>query len=436
MSNVQKDKIEKLYEKAEQLYKAIQYKKAAKMYYRVAESFYEIKEFKIAQEAFFKAADSFIQKEDHEKVIKSLRKSINSYLELDDIENALILLEKTIDYIEKLKNQDLRESSYILFSFLSYICYYALGVPSKGLNVVKRAQKKVDKEFFKQNSTIHLITNFTIALRDKKKKNINKLTEDLHHVQLYNGEQKLVKNILLIAIINVDITPEIKLDKDDYITNEIIQMNMDIDIQSILETAKKDFYDFTIEEIMIKGIKINLTDNLSIQTKPRLPLILDLKSNFNYNFSIKPQFITEKSIIGPIKIEFLLNNLYSFYIENRNEIPITLSAPPTSLEVSLKSLKTPLIDKTFPLEILIENKSEGDASDLNINIKFPEQIRVIRGTIEKQIYSLRSNETIKWEISSRPLEAGDFEIEIDFSFKDPDNNDVEEKKIFPLAIKL
>jgi hypothetical protein len=114
----------------------------------------------------------------------------------------------------------------------------------------------------------------------------------------------------------------------------------------------------------------------------------------------------------------------------------TIVSPPPSLEISMKNLRPPLIDKSFPMEFLIENKSEGDALELYIEIEFPEQLKVMRGTTKKQIYSLASNETINWELSLKPTEAGDYIIKMEIKFKDPDQNLIEETKSFPFAIKM
>jgi hypothetical protein len=102
----------------------------------------------------------------------------------------------------------------------------------------------------------------------------------------------------------------------------------------------------------------------------------------------------------------------------------------------MKNLRTPLIDQSFPMEFYIENHSEGDALDLYLEIQFPEQLKVMRGTTKKQIYSLSSNDKITWEITLKPIEMGDYTINMDLKFKDPDQNLIEEKKIFPFSIKL
>jgi len=74
--------------------------------------------------------------------------------------------------------------------------------------------------------------------------------------------------------------------------------------------------------------------------------------------------------------------------------------------------------------------------NLNFEVEFPEQIKVMRGTLKKQIYSLKPNENMKWEINLKPLEAGDYNIKIKTRFNDPDQNNIEDINEFPFSIKL
>ena len=95
-----------------------------------------------------------------------------------------------------------------------------------------------------------------------------------------------------------------------------------------------------------------------------------------------------------------------------------------------------MIDQTFPIELNVENVGEGEIFDVKIDVEFPEQLKVMRGTTEKQIYSLRMKESIKWEIQLKPMEAGDFKIKSVIIFKDPDQNEIEQVQEFPISIKL
>ena len=74
--------------------------------------------------------------------------------------------------------------------------------------------------------------------------------------------------------------------------------------------------------------------------------------------------------------------------------------------------------------------------DVKIEVVLPDKLKLIRGTTTKQIFSLRSNEDMKWELNLKPLEAGDYVIIFTIKFKDSDGTDIDEVKTFPLSIKL
>ena len=88
------------------------------------------------------------------------------------------------------------------------------------------------------------------------------------------------------------------------------------------------------------------------------------------------------------------------------------------------------------MEINLRNNGRGEALEINLDVEFPDKLRIIRGTTKKQIFSLRTNEDMKWEINLKPLEAGDYEIKFNIKFKDADQNEIDEVKTFPLSIKL
>jgi len=181
---------------------------------------------------------------------------------------------------------------------------------------------------------------------------------------------------------------------------------------------------------------MSLSDNITPQKKPELPIPLNLGENYDFMFALKPQFQVAEPFIGPFVITCELDDIFLVYRKDSEIIKPNIVSPPPSLEISMKNLRPPLIDKSFPMEFLIENKSKGDANEISIITKLPQQLKLIRGALKKQMYSLSSNDKITWEINLKPLEAGDYIIELDIEFKDPDGNKYEVIKKFPLAIKL
>jgi hypothetical protein len=180
---------------------------------------------------------------------------------------------------------------------------------------------------------------------------------------------------------------------------------------------------------------VNHSDNLSTIEKPSLPLIIKPGQQKQVELVIKPNFQIDDNFIGPIIMSCELDEKFNFFLESQVIKP-KISSPLPSLDISTRNLRPPLIDKSFPIEILISNKSDGEALDIKIEVDFPEKLQVMRGTTIKQMYSLKKNDSMTWEIQLKPLEAGDFNIKMKVSFKDSDQNLLEEVKEFPFSIKL
>lgn len=430
------EKAEKYFEKAEQLFDALQYKKAGKYYISAGENYNEVEDYVNAEEAYFKAANSYLQEERHIDVLKSLRRAAAASLHQDKYEYARTLYNKSLEYLKNLNSSGDRNHYYVIFSSLSYLCYFVLGDPEKGLQLLKKVRKKVESDYFKENSLIHLATNLTVALRDKKLVYIDKIINDFNEVDLEPIELKLAKIAIFLAEIQVSIIPEIILDQKTYTTRELIGIDINIQGKTLNDINKNSFYDYKLSEFIITEYRMDQSDNLTIQTKPDLPQPLTLGEGTQLQLVLKPHFQLEDCFIGSLKLTCKVNKIFTCIIENRDKYPIDLTAPPTHLDVSVKNLKPPLIEQTFPLEILIENNSDGEASNLKINIELPNNLQLRRGTLEKQIYSLRSNEDIRWEINARPVEAGEFEIKVNLKYEDPDQKIIEETKSFPISIKL
>ncbi len=431
-----KEKADGDFEKAEDRFEALRYKKAGKYYFSAGETYREVQEFESAEVSFLRAAKSYIEEEMFEEVLESLRVASNSSLELEKYEYANEIFRKGLEYAKKLKSNKKKNQYYVLFSALSYFCYFIQGKPKKGLNLIKKVKKGVNQEFFKDHQLIHLITSLTIALRDKKAIYIDKIMENFKELELNQIEKELIQIVLFLASIQTNLTPRVKFNRESYTTKELIKVNILASSDSFQLILEKPFNILNIKVYCIQKVSIAYSDNLTVNQKPEFPLEISLKSGINLDFVFKPHFQKEETSIGPIRILGKINEKYWFTIENRNKFPLELLSPPAHLDMAINNLKPPLIDTTFPLEIIIENNSESEARDLDISISLPDNLKLMRGTLQKQIYSLRPNEMIEWQISARSMEAGESNIVGEMRYKDPDQNMLEEKKEFPLSIKL
>ncbi|MHA2391180.1 MAG: hypothetical protein ACXAEX_04360 [Promethearchaeota archaeon] len=428
--------VEKLVVKAEKLSKAMQYKRAAKVFGSAGDLYLTAGNFELARDCYFDAAKCSLNEDKYFIGIDFLRKAGNASLSQNEIMEANKLFREAVNYIPNLRSKSDRNHYFILFSTISFLCFFIKGEQQEGLKLVKRVKNYIDDDYFKENPLIHLITNLTMVISERKEKYVDRIKEDFDNFKFHEAEVNIAKKALVIAKTYTSLKTELSFDKEVYTTNETINLTLEINSEPLLEISKQDFYNYNIKELKISKIGITLSDNLTTQKKPRLPLLIEVGQSLPINIMIKPHFQMENPLIGPITLSAELNEELIFTFELPQLLKPILISPPPSLEISIKNLRPPLIGQSFPLEILIENNSEGEALNLNIEIEFPEQLKVMRGTLKKQIYSLRSNENIKWEINLKPSEAGDYNIKIHNKFNDPDQNLIEETKEFPLSIKL
>ncbi len=427
---------EKKLSKAELFFNADQFKKAGKLFNSAADSFFKQKEYNLARECYNNAASSFIHLKRYSLAIGALRNAGDCSLFINEYSDANRFFKKVINYLPNYKKTADRDYLYILFSSLSYLCLFVEGKQDQGLDFIKQIKKNVDSGFFKESPTISLVKNLTIAVRDKNKDYLDKVIKSFKKYDFHIVEEKLLREVLVAAKSILSLEIKLSLDKEQYTTKDIINLKIDLNTQPLLEISQNSFYNYNIERIKVTNIGLNLSENIIAQKKPNLPVTINAGESYQFEILLKSHFQVDEPFIGPISLNCEMDDKFMFLLQEKEAIKPNIISPPPSLDISIKNLRPPLISQTFPLEILIENNSQGDALELNINIDFPKELKIMRGTTKKQVYYLSSNDNIKWEINLKPLEAGDYIIKMDISFKDPDQNLVEEQKTFPFSIKL
>ena len=421
--------------KGKQLYKARQYKKSGKAFHGAGLSFLEKGDYTQAKTSLINAANAFIETQKYCTSLEMLRLAGETSLLEGDYLGANQVYKDSIEYIANLKKNDEKNENHILFSVLSYLCLFVKGRQEEGLDYLKRTQKKVDNTYFKESNLIRLVTDLTLALRDKNQDHLEKVKQIINNLKLRKSEIVLLKKVILIVQSQIFLDFKLVLDKQEYTTNENVNLTINFNSYPLTQEFKNPFYEYEVKSFEISKISIDLSDNLSLNKKPSFPIDIDLGGNNPIEFLLKPHFQLDKPFIGPVHVTFDVNKNLIF-IHDIEAIEVNLTSPLPKLDISLKNLRPPLIGQSFPLQIQIQNNSEGEALDVKISVEFPELLKVMRGTTEKQIYSLRKNEELTWELNIKPIEAGDYIIKVIAKFKDPDQNDIEDIKEFPFSIKL
>ena len=421
--------------KAEIFFKARLFKKSGKAFYQAGNKFVKLEDYDSAKNCYLYGAQTQIELEKYGDAVSFSRLAGDCCLYARNYSEAKKIYRDSLNIISKEKNSSDKELHFVLFPVLTYLCTSVESKYDEGLDFIKKFQKKVDGEFFKNAPLIQLVTDLTIALRNNNKTLLVKIRGNIDNYKLTPIEIILLKKALFVTNSLLNLTSSINLDKNSYTTNDIINLKLSVKTDAISQISNDKFFEHKLKSIKITQIHFKLSDNLSLNKKPKLPIDITIGSDIELDLVLKPHFQMDDPYIGPLSLTFELDDLL-YFVYDTDLIKPTLISPLPSLDLSLKNLRPPLIGQSFPLEVLIENKSEGEALGVNINIEFPEELKVMRGTINKQIYSLRKNEDMKWELSVKPTEAGDFTIVFHIKFNDPDQNLIELTQEFPYSIKM
>lgn len=422
--------------KAERFFEIENYNKAAKHFIKAGEDFYKVGEYDAAEKIFLMVSKSYEYSQEYENILTYYRKAANASLMIDEFNKAGRNFQLAAKYALKREKSKDRDFNALVCSSFSYFCYFLLGRQDEGLKYIKSIKVKVDMDSFRENIFTQLIKNTTTAIIEKNIKSLKEIENNLEEYKFKSGEVRLIKFVLLLAYINLSIKNQLNFQKNNFTTDEKIDCSLDIDTKLLLNLTEDKGLNFEIKKLTFNNIRIAHSDNLSIIRKPKLPIELNKGEHINLKFKAVSNFPDPESSFGPILISSNINDFLTFHIKSKSQ-HLNISSPPTQLGVYFKNLKPPLINQTFPLEITVSNKSTGEALEIEIELEFPEELKVIRGTTKKQVYSIRPNEDIRWEIQIKPLEPGEFEINTTVKYKDSDNNIIGPKsKAYPMKIKL
>ncbi|MFW9879392.1 MAG: hypothetical protein ACFFG0_40460, partial [Candidatus Thorarchaeota archaeon] len=282
--------LNKQLKKAEQLSKAMQYKRAAKMFSNVGNEFLKIGNYEIARDCFFNATKCAINEDKLLVALEFLRNAGNASLLINNFFEAYEFFMAAFDYIPSLKSSSDRNHQFILFSGLSYLCLFVEGKQEEGLNLVKKYKNFVDDTYFKENFLIKLIKDLTVATKDKNENYVKKIERDFESFKFLEGEINLAKQALVIAKTIVSLITKLTLDKKIYTTNDAINLMVDINTEPLLDINKNEFYNYTINQLKISKISIQLSDNFTFHKKPELPINIQSGQSHQINLTIKPHF--------------------------------------------------------------------------------------------------------------------------------------------------
>jgi len=429
-----KEKAKKVLDKAELLYDHKQYDKASSEFAEAGDLYQSIFEYKIAEQCYYYAARSFLHNHEYLKGSNAMRNAANCCIMIDNYEKAADYYDISSKYALKDKNKREGEFRSILSACFAYLCWFLKGKQDKGLNYIKKIKSEVDPKEFSENRLTRLVKGLTLAIINKDDSVLQELENEFIHFKFRDSETKLIKDAILMAKTHLLLDFKLKIPQKSYEHENIISYFLTFNLERLNELKNDPYLNHNFKSFRIIDIGITQSDNLSTKETPNLPIDLN---NLNVELELKTKAnFPGKAYIGPIMFTIEIDKRLYFFAKTETVL-FEIKSHPADLNITINPLTNPIINQTFPLEIRVYNPSEADVSNINIQFEFPQSLKLMRGTLQKDIFQLIRNEDFKWNISLKPLEPGIHNIKISFSFTDQDGIKVGPKVLeIPLEINL
>ena len=417
-------KAEVALEKAEILMDNDRHKKSAEHFKKSAELYAELDEWKIAEKCFFYSAKNYHTLGGNRNFQRA------SLLEYEAGKSCIFVNDfaKARDYFDiaaksilksDAKNPDEIATTDLCFAFF---CYFVQGKLDDGIQYIKRFKDQVEADVYANHPLMLFVKDLTKAIINEKEKYLDTITDNFHSYKYGTAETLLLKETLIVGFASLMMKFELGMEKTEYERDENVEVQAKIDYHRLEEFKKYKILPRVFDSIKIEKMEIEIGDNISTKEKATLPINLNMQSLGKQilPFKFRTNFPGESSI-GPIILTMVIDDKYRFKLQSEKQ-ELLVTSPNAVLGIDLLPLKTPVINQSFPLQVIVSNNSEGPAMEINVNFEFPEDLRLMRGTLQKNIYSLDPNEDLKWQIIVKAFDVGEIPINAIVSFKDGDGN--------------
>jgi tetratricopeptide (TPR) repeat protein len=420
-SDKQREKAKICVSKAERLMDNNRFKKSGEQFQKAAEIYFEFGEWKIAEQCFFFASKNFNRLGRYHAASNLQRLAANCSLLMHDFNKAKDYYDVALKTILKsdAKNLDDLATTSMCFAFL---CQFIRGQQDEALGYVKRFKVDIDQEIFGNHLLVHLVRNLSNSIINEKEKYLNDILKEYPKFRFRVAEAELIKAAILVAMCSVYMNFSLNTEKSEYERDKTLELDTLLDISRLQDIMSHKILSHQFESVVIKNIGIAIGENISNKIKPKLPISIDLDSDqIKLPFTFRTNFPGE-GYIGPLMLTIEIDGKFHFFLKSEVQ-NIKITSPKAVLGVNLNPQKTPVINQSFPLQVVLSNTSDGDAMQIVVDFEFPEELRMMRGTLTKNVYTLRPNEEFKWEIVVKASDVGEIPIKTIVSFKDGDGNE-------------
>lgn len=403
-------------DKAELLFDQKRFDKSSKQFQKTAEIYMELANYQVAEQCYYYAAQSYLHEGNYYEGSSCMRDAANCCIFLDDYNKAADLYDVSAKYALKSSKRDAEFKS-ILSACFAYLCWFLKGQQDKGLAFIKRIKKDVDSKEFSENRLSGLVKGLTLAIINRDDSSLKQIEEEFIEYKFRESETILIKDAIVLAKTHLLLGFDIEFESKEVINEQSLSFSLTIDFSRLKELENDPYLKRKIASLRIIDVGVTQSDNLSSKSKPNLPIDIN-DQKIKLDFKSRANFPGD-GFVGPIVFTLEIDKKLYFFAKTKS-YEIKVKSPPARLGIEMKPLTNPIINQTFPMEIKIFNPSDADVVNINTQMEFPPTLRIMRGTLEKQIYQILRGDDFRFQISLKPLEPGTHVVKITISYSDQD----------------
>ena len=360
----------KSYSKAEKLVSKSKFKKAEWHFQNSINTFLQLNNKNRAEKVLLKLAECFLIEKQYQSASNTMRDAANLRLMDFKFINAIEQYQSVIELLLKIDESRGNLSKILeIGSFIS-LCYLAVGDFNKSTDYLKRNIRKYSNDI-KNKSKIKILQH-TVDLNNiilkKDKDELAELKSIISKLNLRDGEKILFQQVYEILRVYINSTielntniSEIRAGDEFLITGKLISEN----------------------NVKIKSIDLYLDHGFTYISDPE---ILDNNLEFNSRLISK--------ISGKFKININLvceTENFIFPLIGKKMIEISQGYPIIQLFINMENIISK-IEEPLTLEYSIKNIGRGEATNLKLKVEIPPTVKLIEGTLVKQLHSLAPQE--------------------------------------------
>jgi uncharacterized repeat protein (TIGR01451 family) len=370
-------------------------RKAADAWASAGRDFARVPDYKRAQECLLQAAQFYLVLHDEYREESTLRTAVDIAFEAETYEMAIPAIDQLTRLGTRLENNQLLILSFSLKT-LAFIASNDLAKATEATREAEKVKKRMGRTRVKTplfEIIKILVSRFIEGEPVSEEPRFPSKTGESETIDL------LVKRLVALYQETATSKLELSLTKDVSKIKEQVPGQLKLRFPTMVQVIQS---------------RLQLPPNVILIEPFNLPK--EIKTKAVVDFRIEANLPGEFNI-GPAFIAMQVNN-QQLQLQS-NTVQLSVAAAKPKVEISIEPSTSVKAGEEFELTLQVTNTSHGEATDVIVNITLPPTLSLITGTLEKQILSLVSQQSVQFPIYVIASKAGKHEGTIECKYRGP-----------------